>query len=395
MRVIVNELQSLKQKAGIGHYTAELLRWLPALAAPDRIDGFPTGWVRSATAACFRAGGRMTQGDASATPKAALVGFVRDRWQGFLAGRFRQACAVGRYDLYHEPNYLPMPADCPTVATLHDLSVLLHPQWHPADRVHRFEEQLPQVLSRCVHFLADTEAVRREVIQHLGVAPERITRVYMGIRPDLQPLPPETVQRELARHGLPPRYLLCLGTIEPRKNVLRLLRIYCSLPESVRQRWPLLLVGGWGWNASEVAQYLHDEAQPRGVLHLGYVADDSLPVLYNGARALVFPSYYEGFGLPPLEMMACGGAVLASTAAALQETVAGQACLVPPEDDDGWRAALLRVTTDDDWHRTLCQGATAVARPFTWQRTAAETLRVYRRLCGSELEVTTPHRRAG
>ncbi|MBL8799030.1 MAG: glycosyltransferase family 4 protein [Planctomycetia bacterium] len=392
MRVIVNELQSLKQRTGIGHYTAELLHWLPSLAGSECIEGFPTGWVRRATRLCFRAGGKVAQASAARTWRSKLTGCARDRWQDFLNRRFRQVCAAGRFDLYHEPNYLPMPADCPTIATLHDLSVVLHPQWHPADRVKRFEQQMPEVLSRCVHFLADTDAVRREVIQHLGVAPQRVTRVHMGIRPDLRPLPPEIVQRALARLGLPPRYLLCLGTIEPRKNVLRLLKVYVSLPASIREKWPLLLVGGWGWNAEETAHYLHDAAKPRGVLHLGYAADESLPALYNGARALVFPSYYEGFGLPPLEMLACGGAVLASTAAALQETVAGQAHMMPPDDDDAWRAALLRVTTDDDWHRQLCRGATAVAQPYTWQRTAAETFQVYRQLCEPTV---VPQRRAG
>src|SRR5439155_1795337 len=110
-----------------------------------------------------------------------------------------------------------------------------------------------------------------------------------------------------------------LGTIEPRKNVLMLLRAYCSLPERLRNVCPLLLVGGWGWNISDVADYLDREARHRGVIHLGYVAEEHVPLIYNGAHALLFPSCYEGFGLPPIEMMACGGAVIASTAAAVVE----------------------------------------------------------------------------
>src|SRR6185369_12251922 len=112
-----------------------------------------------------------------------------------------------------------------------------------------------------------------------------------------------------------------------------------SLPESLRVRYPLVLVGGWGWNAGEVADYLSREARHRGVIHLGYVADADLPALYNGARALVYPSHYEGFGLPPLEMLACGGAVLASTAGAVAEVVGSQAHLIAADDFDGWRAA--------------------------------------------------------
>jgi len=159
-----------------------------------------------------------------------------------------------------------------------------------------------------------------------------------------------------------------------------LMRAYCSLPAPLRDRWPLLLVGPWGWNAAAAADYLHTIGRHRGVRHLGYLAEEHLAAVYNGARALVYPSLYEGFGLPPLEMMACGGAVLASTAGALRETVGRQAHLVPPDDFDGWRQALMRVLTDEDWWQSLQQGAVAVARPYTWDRCAAETLRVYRAL---------------
>src|SRR5262249_15321053 len=153
--------------------------------------------------------------------------------------------------------------DFPTVATFHDLSVLLHPEWHPADRVAHFEHHLPNTLSQCVHFLTVSEFSRQEVIRTLNIPPERITRVYNGIRPDLRPLPPEAVQPVLKKLGLPSCYLLYLGTLEPRKNVLRLLQAYCALPAALRNRWPLLLVGSWGWKFMEIAEYLYNVARHR------------------------------------------------------------------------------------------------------------------------------------
>jgi alpha-1,3-rhamnosyl/mannosyltransferase len=206
-------------------------------------------------------------------------------------------------------------------------------------------------------------------------------------------LPEAEVQATLRRLGLPPRYLLYLGTIEPRKNVLTLLRAYCSLPEWLRREYPLLLVGGWGWNAGNVAAYLDGEAKHRGVLHLGYVPEQHLAALYGGARALAFPSYYEGFGLPPMEMLACGGAVLASTAGALAETVGGRAHLIDPHDVSGWRAALVRVLQDDDWWQSLRRGAVEAARPYTWEQCAADTLGVYRTLAEGRAPAT-PDKRA-
>jgi glycosyltransferase involved in cell wall biosynthesis len=391
MRVIVNRLVALGRKTGIGHYTTQLLRCLHEQAAWGEIEEFPSGWLRRAQEACLgsrprREGGRPAagrqDGSALAGLRDAALGCLRQGGRALLTACFQSACAARNIDLYHEPNYLPLPADCPTVATICDLSVLLHPEWHPADRVAHFERHFRRGVAACAHLLAISETGRREIIDTLNVPPERVTCTYMGIRPGLGPLPPEEVADTLRRLGLPSRYLLYLGTIEPRKNLLMLLRAYCALPAALRDRWPLLLVGGWGWNTAEVAEYLHAEARHRGVIHLGYAAEEHVAALYSGARALVYPSLYEGFGLPPVEMMACGGAVLASTAAAVAEVAGGQAHLVDPHDVDGWRDALQRVVTDDEWWQALRHGAREVARPFTWDRCAAKTLAVYRSLCG-------------
>ncbi len=146
-----------------------------------------------------------------------------------------------------------------------------------------------------------------------------------------------------------------------------------------------MLAGGWGWNVADLADYYQTTARHRGVRHLGYVPDSALPALYTGARALVFPSHYEGFGLPPLEMLACGGAVIASTAGAVAEVVGRQAHLVAAHDPPGWRQAMARIIDDDAWHTELCRGAVASASAFTWARCADETLRVYRLVLGTKV----------
>jgi alpha-1,3-rhamnosyl/mannosyltransferase len=400
MRVLVNQMVALGRKTGIGHYTVELLRGLQAQQEDDRIDAFPTGLVRRACRSLVRTrpylSGRAA-GDGAARRlgvRARALEYLRQCGHAVLGRHFRAVCARGRYDLYHEPNVIPLAADCPILTTLHDLSVLLHPEWHPADRVAYYEHHFRRGLRHCVHFLVVSDFCRREVIRLLNIPPERVTRTYNGIRRGLGPMSRAEVEPVLRQLGLPPRYLLYLGTIEPRKNVLRLLRAYVALPESLRSRWPLLLVGPWGWNTGDVADYFHREARHRGVIHLGYVKDRWLAAVYNGARALVYPSYYEGFGLPPLEMMACGGAVLASTAGALVETVGRRAHLIAAEDLDGWRQGLRRVLEEDDWWQSLRQGVREVSWPFTWERCAADTLRVYRSLTGHRAEVVPPIRRA-
>jgi glycosyltransferase involved in cell wall biosynthesis len=406
VRVVVNRLSVLGQRSGVGHATAELLRSLREAAEPGEVDLFPTGLLWRLRRLSAGSPPPAATGDGQPAPAARPRGVFRAVAQGLKAAGFRgvahaltaralrRACAAGRYDLYHEPNHIALECDCPTLVTIHDLSVLLHPEWHPADRIAQFEGHFRRGLGQACHFLTDTDFTRHEVIRALGVAPEKVTRIHLGVRPEFRPLPREEVCAALDKLGLPPSYLLHVGTLEPRKNLLMLLRAYCDLPQKTRAACPLLLVGGWGWNAGELAEFLHGEARHRGVIHLGYLPDEQLPAVYNGARALVYPTLYEGFGFPPLEMMACGGAVLASTAEAVVETAGAGAHLIAPEDADGWRVALGRVIRDDGWYLELRRGARGAAAPFTWERTAAQTLHLYRRLTGTAPAATEPRRRA-
>jgi alpha-1,3-rhamnosyl/mannosyltransferase len=383
MRVLVNASASVGARTGIGHYTGELLRCLRERPGPHSIDVFPPAWLAAArrlAGRCSSRGDTSSRQESSGPPvswRGRLLAALRSTFQGLLANRFRAACRHGKYDLYHEPNYIPLPSDLPTVATVHDLSVLLHPEWHPGHRVADFEKHFAAGIARCRYVLTDSDFSRREIMGTLGLPAERVIRVYVGIRSHLVPMSREQVAARLRALALPPRYLLFIGTFEPRKNILMLLRTYASLPGWLRERYPLLVVGGIGWNSEDIHAYLEQEARHKGVFHLGYVADEQLPTLYNGARALVFPSFYEGFGMPPLEMMACGGAVLASTAGAVAEVVGRKAHLIDPGDADSWRHAMMRVTTDEDWWHELRQGAVEIARPFTWERCAAETLNTY------------------
>lgn len=391
MRIAVNHLAALDStKTGIGHYTTELVRCLIEQTPPGTITCFPPPWVSRFRKAWRKLRGASGNGPAPAgTPASGgrLSGLKRNL--GNLAERLRiggMAWAsrglLQRCDLHHEPNFIPLPGDCPTVATFHDLSAVLHPEWHPAVRVAFFERHLPRALRQCCHFLTISEFSRRQIVRHLGVPAERVSVTYMGVRPGLRPLPAAATAAALKRLGLPPAYLLHVGTLEPRKNLETLLRAYAGLPAALRSRWPLLLVGRWGWNATGLMRCLDEIGKPAGVLHLGYVAEDDLAALYNGARALAFPTHYEGFGMPAIEMLACGGAVLASTAAALAETAGHKAHLIAPDDEASWRNALHGVLADDDWHRELCRGATAAAAPFTWARCAVDTLDAYRAALG-------------
>lgn len=393
MRLLFNGLPLSGAKTGIGHYSAELIRCLAA-QAQEVVPFHPTWAWQQLRALAQRTTARAA---ASATPahpavngtakerlswRQRLRGHVRDVSHSWFSARFRGFARRGGFDLYHETNFIPITCDLPTVTTIHDLSVQLHPEWHPADRVAWYERNFLPSLSRSTHFLAISESARREIIATLGIAPEKISRTYMGVRPGLGPLPERQVRDVLRRLGLPPRYLLHVGTLEPRKNLLMLLRAYCDLPASLRESYPLVLVGGWGWNSAELAAYLRDTARHKGVIQLGYLPNADVPAVYNGARALLFPTFYEGFGMPPIEMMACGGAVLASTADAVAETTAGKAHLIDPHDVAAWRDAMRCAIEDESWWASLRRGTTEVAARYTWEQCALDTLSAYRQALG-------------
>jgi alpha-1,3-rhamnosyl/mannosyltransferase len=397
MRVIINGIAALERKTGIGHYTDSLFRQLRSQQQADRVTLYPAGWTKG----IIRFAREWVFGRTKKGATVFSVGDQRQQHRSQLAAlstqsrdlartaartachrHFRAVCARAGFDLYHEPNHLPWGSDLPTVTTIHDLSVLVHPEWHPADRVRAYERHFFRGMSYSRHFLAVSEFTRQEVIRHLGVSPDRVTAVHNGIHPRYHPVPADEVDEALRELGLPRGYLLYVGTIEPRKNILFLMRAYCGLPATLRRAHPLVLVGGWGWKAKEIADYYDTTAQHQGVIHFGYMPDSSLPALYSGARALVYPSHYEGFGLPPVEMLACGGAVIASTAGSLVEVLGGHGCLINPEDEAGWRSALARVLSDDDYVESLRHGVMEFAQRYSWDECARQTWAVYRAVAG-------------
>lgn len=388
MRVILNTLAAFRPRTGVGSYIANLVSELPAVAGPDEIAAFPSGWM----AGVATAAGRFLKpanahhllpksvvAAAEAQPRFRWRGFLKQFGKGLCRRGFQLACAGGSYDLYHEPNFIPWPTRLPVVLTVHDLSVLLHPEWHPAERVRQHERQFERCLHESRHVITVSETIRQEVIRHLGITAEKITAVHNGVQGNMRPLPRPELAPVLRRLSLPDEFVLYVGSIEPRKNLMTLMRAYCGLPAELRSRFPLVLCGPWGWNYEREGQYFDAIGRHRGVRHIGYVDDADLPALYNAARVLAYPSHYEGFGLPPVEMLACGGAVIASTAPALREVLREHAEFVEPTDETGWRLALQRVLSDDDFRLGLsCNGVEHASR-FTWRRSAEQLWNVYRR----------------
>ena len=295
---------------------------------------------------------------------------------------FQTVARLGRFDLYHEPNFVPFRTGLPLVVTIFDLSVLLFPQWHPAERVKAHEHAYTRGVALADHVIVGTEAVRAEAQQHLGLAPDRVTAMLCGVGPQFRPQSAETVSAIRAKHGLPSRYTLYVGTIEPRKNIGMLLRAFCDLPPELREACPLVLAGGWGWKTDAERELFHAEAKHKGAIHIGYVPDEDLPALYAGACALLYPSFYEGFGMPPVEAMACGTAAVTSTADAVREVVGKHALTLDANDLPGWRDVLKQIAADREFLSDYRRRDPAHAATFTWEACAHVVHDVYRNVLG-------------
>lgn len=389
MRVVLNGLAALKPKTGVGHHVADLFDALAADPA-DQFTLYPGQFLGNAAKTLRRskAGGgppapshpRPVREWLARTVKSAAVAASRLHFAGFTR--------AFRFDLYHEPNFVPFPSRLPTVITVHDLSVLKYPQWHPADRVKQHQRHFLRGLGKAQHVIVVSEAVRQELIDELNCPPHCVTAVHNGVSPQYRPQSAEEVARVRRAYDLPDQFFLCVGTIEPRKNLTAAMRAFVGLPPAVRSACPLVLVGPWGWRSDAERELFDREGLAAGVRHIGYVPAADLPAVYSAARVLVYPSHYEGFGLPPVEMLACGGAVLASTADAVREVVAGHAWFVDPDDVGGWKDALHRAATEGEFLDRLRSNGAKLAAKYTWERAAAETRRVYAKVLGREVQVS-------
>ncbi len=297
--------------------------------------------------------------------------------------RFNSGLFARKPALYHEPNFLPFDFEGPTILTIHDLSYLRYPEMHPDLRVKIMSKLLPPAIERAAHLLADSEFTRREVIDEFGVEPDRITTTLLGVSQEFTPRDVGQCDAVLRRHGLTyGRFVLAVGTLEPRKNLLQVIRAFAGLPSSLALRYPLVIVGGAGWKSEGTDSELEALIGNGRARRLGYLPEHELPIIYSAARMFVFPSLYEGFGLPAAEAMASGVPVIASDRASLPEVVGDAGITVSPKDVDGMRTAILRLAEDDDeWALRSTQGL-AKAQQFSWARCARQTAAVYRRVLG-------------
>lgn len=375
--VLLNAVMLRQALTGIGHYTLRLgmgLETHPAIRRVRYFGRFAWSRHRPEQAAV------MPLGEA-AKSRARKIPLAADLYHGLRRACFRLTSGRAGVDIYHEPNYLLMPFDGPSISTIHDLSYLHYPQYHPKERIRRMEKGMPETLRRANHLITVSEFVRAEVIKLLGVSPEKITAIPEGADESFRARGQDECKPVLSRYGLDGvKYLLTVGTLEPRKNLLGLVAAYSRLPEKMQEDHPLAVVGMKGW-LSDALEHQLEPLERRGrVRRLGYVVHEDLPFVYAGAHAFAFPSFYEGFGLPPLEAMACGIPVLISNRSSLPEVAGDVALQVEPEDIEAMTRGLERLLIDANFRARAAQNGPQRAAVFTWERCVDYTVDVYHRV---------------
>jgi len=283
-----------------------------------------------------------------------------------------------KLDLLHSPDFIPpFRVKCKSVITIHDLNFMLYPHFMTKESA-RYYGQIDEAVRRADAIIAVSNATKRDTVRLLGVDEKRITVIYEAASSYFQPMDREEAKRRIAqRFGIGSDFILFVSTIEPRKNIPNLVRAYRLLLDEYNSDATLVLAGAKGWLFEDVFQLVRELDLDNRVRFLGRVATEELLWLYNAARVLVAPSFYEGFGLTPLEAMACGTPVVVSDVSSLPEIVTDAGLTAPPDDPEAIAAAIWRLLNDTALWNSLAAKGLKRAACFSWDKAAQQTLALY------------------
>lgn len=301
---------------------------------------------------------------------------VRD-WQG---ARILKPFASTDF-IYHEPNYIPVSYSGKMVVTVHDLSHIRFPEFHPAERVAFMNRRLKTAVDRADFIVADSAFVKDEILDVFPVSGEKIIVTHLGVDEAFHPRSEIETLDTLHQFNLSYRsFVLSVGTLEPRKNLERFLNAYGALPEGVRRDYPLVLAGGGGWKDSDLKRQIQQMERRGEVIRTGYLPRSQLLDLYASAAVFAYPSIYEGFGLPVLEGFASGTPVLTSNVTSMPEVSRGAGLEVNPLSVDEIRHGLFSLLDDSSLRSRHAQLGLERVQAFTWAKCAEQTMAVYKQL---------------
>ena len=310
----------------------------------------------------------------------------------FLYSHILSASAIARekLDVYHSPaNVVPLRYNGKFAVTIHDLAIYREPKAFPSRQGFSIKYLVPRSINKATKIIAVSESTKKDVTEFFKVDPATIDVIYEGVengrfspkrRGDTAAM--EKLKR---RYGIRGDYVLFVGTLEPRKNLIRLLEACFQLygrRSDLAKKFQMVLAGQRGWLYDEIFEEVKNRGLSGNVVFPGYVPAADMPKLYTGATVFIYPSLYEGFGLPVLEAMASGVAVISSNVSSIPEITGDAALLVDPLDTEGMSEALEKLLTDENYRKKLAERGLKRAEEFSWEKCARQTLEVYRAVKG-------------
>lgn len=370
-------------RTGVGQYTYQLYRAMSAL--PDksdiyyRIDQYfttelPNERFIPSNKTPLRYKEKLSKSiDRLATP---LVLLKKKLALYQYRKKFNHDLKKIRPDIIHCTDFFSMnnPQGIPEIITVYDLSCFKYPETHPEARVRFFNDYLPASLERAQHILTISEFSKQEIVDYFSLNPDKITVTYCGLPNGFQYYSQEQLQATLKHYNLKyKKYFLYVGTIEPRKNLMTLLEAYQQLPKAIQAQYKLVIIGSLGWKFEHFLQRAQKLLNKQQLIMPGYVPDQALQHIMAGAHCFLYPSLYEGFGIPPLEAMASGTPVITSSASSLPEVIGQAGILLPPNDSQEWTKAIINLIENPKKHQSLVDSGKHRARLFNWTATAEKT----------------------
>lgn len=369
MRICIDIQAAVAQRAGVGRYTKSLVEHLGEFTGQDQVDLFFFDFCR--------AGLPFNAPHTRPHPVRWVPGrFVQQAWKRVHAPPFDWL--AGRADLYHFPNFtIPPLRTGRRIVTIHDMSFVRHPEFAETRNLKYLNALIHDTVRRADAILTDSRFSADEIRSLLKVNPDRVFPIHLGVDPVVTAPPPDQLAATRQRLGLNRPYLLSVGTLEPRKNLLFLIDVFEHLHD---YDGDLVIAGMPGWKCEPILDRIRTSPAAARIRYLQYVAEADLPALYAGAEVFVVTSFYEGFGLPPLEAMACGTPVVSSNGGSLPEVLGPAAVIVTGFERDAWTGVIERLLSNREQRHALSAAGIRHAAGFTWRDTASRTFDVYRQV---------------
>jgi len=369
MRICIDVSPAVHHRAGLGRYAQELTA---ALLAVDPENDYVAFYYRAAEARVDPSLDRLphltTNLDTKPWRMSTLLAHLM---------RFPQDRLLPRIALFHATDHLlPRLTQVKSVFTLHDLIFRFYPEMHKPLNRWFLTLMIPRFLQAADAVIAISESTKRDAVKTYGLDEAKIKVIYEGVNSRFRTRPRDVISAVRHQYGLPERYILSVGTIEPRKNLTSLLEAYRALRDGGSE-FKLVIVGKKGWLYEGFFRKLYELGLEQEVIFPGFVPDEDLPAVYSAAGLFVFPSLYEGFGLPVLEAMACGAPVISSTTSSLPEVTGEAALLVDPKSVEALTRAIRDVLDNKELRDELRAKGPRQAAKFTWDTAAHETLAIY------------------